>query len=78
MNEPTNTRCRWCGYRWVGLPLGAAEHARRGDRLPGMGEGKDLRCPQCGLGGSAIVVDFDPQAPLSLGVDPTVYKYQSK
>lgn len=51
------TRCKFCGHRWLGVelhPLIANTH------LPG----KDLKCPQCGLAGSAIVLDFDPQEQL--------------
>lgn len=78
MADPDYTHCRWCDYRWMGLPLGMSEHNRRGDRMPGMGEGSDLICPQCGLGGSAVVVYFPAQPPLELGPDPAVYKYQRR
>jgi hypothetical protein len=64
VDQADYTRCRFCGHRWLGLPLGLWEHIKRGDRTPGMGDGKDIKCPECGLGGSSVVVDSDPQGQL--------------
>jgi DNA-directed RNA polymerase subunit RPC12/RpoP len=52
------TRCKWCGHRWLGVEVPFVA----GVPLPG----KDLKCPECGLDGATVVLDFDPQRELAL------------
>lgn len=49
--KPVHARCKACDRRW--LP-------KRDDPLPGT----TLACPECGLDGATVVLDFGPQAEL--------------
>lgn len=54
--ESALTRCKFCGFRWQGCTIPFTP----GQPLPG----KDLACPECGMAGMSIVLDFEPQRPL--------------
>lgn len=51
-------RCKFCSTRWLWGHWQTEYKAGR--PMPG----KDLKCPNCGLDGMSVVMDFDPQEQL--------------